>query len=280
MQAELQAEDCKFSNLCSSDWWNTATATDLRAELKAGADVMARGKSDETPLHWAAMSGNPAHIQALLYAGADISAQDEYDQTPWKLAQENKNLKDTKVLEMLHKATVVVADPNKISLKGICETPGMGTLQVIVAKGKIVFTKDQKSQESDFLIDPKTGFLTRKKTPGDQIDLETGWMLEDGNIKGKCTLVNSREFPIEAGSWGGKVRAGPGMKYKQIGLLREGEVVKIIEDTGIIMSGYPWFKILYRNGKMGYKYGGILCAYDEEIDGVYSTCQIDNRNTK
>ena len=29
--------------LCDRDWWNTATATSLQAELDAGADVIAAG---------------------------------------------------------------------------------------------------------------------------------------------------------------------------------------------------------------------------------------------
>ena len=53
----------------------------MQAELDGGADVMARDKYGDTPLHKAASSGNPANIKALLEAGADIKAQSKSGQT-------------------------------------------------------------------------------------------------------------------------------------------------------------------------------------------------------
>ena len=116
-------------NLCDRNWWKTATAADVQAELDAGADVMARNEYGKTPLHIAAQSGTPANIQALLAAGADVMARTEDGETPlhltarygrpaniqalidagadakaknkngktpWDFAQNNKDLKDTK----------------------------------------------------------------------------------------------------------------------------------------------------------------------------------------
>ena len=103
----------------------------VRALVTAGSDVMARAKHGLTPLHWAAVQGNPASIQilldadvnvnalyqdsstplhlavaspfigsgailALLNAGADAKSEDENGETPWDLAQENEKLKGTK----------------------------------------------------------------------------------------------------------------------------------------------------------------------------------------
>ena len=76
--------------LCDLLWWRTATEADVQAELDGGADVMARDKYGETPLHWAA--GSPANIQALLTAGADAKAKDKNCKRPWDLAQENDKL--------------------------------------------------------------------------------------------------------------------------------------------------------------------------------------------
>ncbi len=68
--------------LCDGEWWEKATTADLRAELKAGADVMARGKFDGTPLHWAALEGKSENIQVLIKAGADVMARDKDGETP------------------------------------------------------------------------------------------------------------------------------------------------------------------------------------------------------
>ena len=118
-------------NLCDYDWWKTATEANVQAELDGGADVMARDKFGQTPLHSAASRGTPANLQALLDAGADVMARDKYGftplhraahclpcwagviqvlfiagadakaknkngKTPWDLAQENEKLKGTK----------------------------------------------------------------------------------------------------------------------------------------------------------------------------------------
>ena len=79
--------------LCDKGWWESAAETDLKAELDAGAEVMARTKNGTTPLHRA---DTPANIQALLDAGADGKAKDKDGKSPWDLAQKNKKLEGTK----------------------------------------------------------------------------------------------------------------------------------------------------------------------------------------
>ncbi len=82
---------------------------------------------------------------------------------------------------------------------------------------------------------------------------------------------------IEAGSWGGKVRAGPGMEYQQIGSLQNGDRVQLLENTGVMMNGYPWYRISFFGGRLGYKWGGILCGYGNSIGGTFGICERDNR---
>ena len=85
------------SNLCDWDWWKTATTSDVKAKLDAGADVMARSDSGWTPLHWAAGFGvQSGVIESLLEAGADPKAKTNDGRTPWDLAKLNDALKDTK----------------------------------------------------------------------------------------------------------------------------------------------------------------------------------------
>ena len=73
-------------NLCKDEWWETATITDLKTELNAGVDIMARDSEGATPLHSASIYGSNEIIQTLLALGADISARNECDSTPLHFA--------------------------------------------------------------------------------------------------------------------------------------------------------------------------------------------------
>jgi Bacterial SH3 domain len=89
----------------------------------------------------------------------------------------------------------------------------------------------------------------------------------------------AEEFPQSAASWGGVVRDGPGRQYKQIGSLNENEPVTLVARTDVVENGYPWFKILYRDGKSGFKWGGILCSTGDERPDLFKTCQADAHQT-
>lgn len=73
-------------------------------------------------------------------------------------------------------------------------------------------------------------------------------------------------------SGGGTVRAGPGLQHLKIGSLREGEPVRLIERTGNMMNGYPWFQIEYQGGRRGFQWGGIICQTTQPIPGINSQC--------
>ena len=84
-------------NLCDWDWWKTATTSDVKAKLDAGADVMARHKFGSTPRHYTARYGEKSGvIEVLLEAGADPKAINDYGETPWDSAKGNDALKGTK----------------------------------------------------------------------------------------------------------------------------------------------------------------------------------------
>ena len=76
---------------CSA--WNSKTFSekamveDVARCIASGADLEARGKYGQSPLHWAAQQGKAASIKILLDAGADSNARDEFGSTPLHAAQ-------------------------------------------------------------------------------------------------------------------------------------------------------------------------------------------------
>ena len=79
--------------------------------------------------------------------------------------------------------------------------------------------------------------------------------------------------PIEAGSWGGIVRSGPSQGNARLASLREGERVQLLFNTGIMWNDYPWFLIRFRDGQLGFMWGGILCSRGAQVTGTYERCR-------
>eukprot|EP00854_Cymbomonas_tetramitiformis_P019831 gene19831-23717_t len=69
-------------------------ARSFEALVRAGADINAKNSSGQTPLHCAAASGDPAIVRILLQAGADIDARDSgpRNETPLHYAALSGNL--------------------------------------------------------------------------------------------------------------------------------------------------------------------------------------------
>ncbi len=79
------------------------------------------------------------------------------------------------------------------------------------------------------------------------------------------------DFPQNGQSYGGKVRSGPGIQYGQSGSLYQGDAILILSGTGVMMNGYEWFQIRYRNGQTGYHWGGLFCS-ERPYPGIYQVC--------
>ena len=72
--------DCADWN--TSDFFKTSAVSDVTRCLQAGADLEARDRRGETPLHRAAIAGNAEVVTVLLEAGADPNARSLICQTP------------------------------------------------------------------------------------------------------------------------------------------------------------------------------------------------------
>ncbi len=79
LSAAIHQSDCTDWNRW--DFFGTASAGDVRACLRAGADPEARSEGGRTPLHRATINGNADAIAALLEAGADPEVRNEGGRT-------------------------------------------------------------------------------------------------------------------------------------------------------------------------------------------------------
>lgn len=78
----------------------------VKTLLAAGADINARNKGGQTPLHRAALnSENPAVVRVLLDAGVNLNAKTNHGKTPFDLIPNDSPLKGTDVYWLLRDAT-------------------------------------------------------------------------------------------------------------------------------------------------------------------------------
>lgn len=74
-----------------------------------------------------------------------------------------------------------------------------------------------------------------------------------------------------AKSWGGIVRTGPGQQFNRVASLNEGEPITVLERSGAVFQGRPWFRISFR-GQVGYHWGGIICPIGRPVPGTWQVC--------
>lgn len=84
--------------------------------------------------------------------------------------------------------------------------------------------------------------------------------------------VKDLEGNLYGYSYGGRLRSAPDAQSAALGSLREGEAIRILENTGVWFDGYIWYRVLTRQGE-GYHWGGIFCAnIGESLEGVLARC--------
>lgn len=120
------------------------------------------------------------------------------------------------------------------------------------------------------------GYIFRAKGYVGTLEVESGSVTcrfagegeaDDGETDAAAEM---QSIDIAARSWGGKVRAGPGMAYDATTSLAEGDPVTVLVNTGVEMNGYEWFFIRLSDGSEGYQWGGILCTELPVVAGTFS----------
>jgi len=82
------------------------------------------------------------------------------------------------------------------------------------------------------------------------------------------------EFPVLAGSLGGRVRAQATISAAQIASTSDGQPITLTRRTNKMLDGYPWFAIRLGNGDQGYQWGGIICSNRKPIAGTKGACAV------
>jgi hypothetical protein len=73
-------------------------------------------------------------------------------------------------------------------------------------------------------------------------------------------------------SYGGVLRAGPGIGEHKLASVAEGERIRLLERTEVVTDDYRWYRVMTAHGE-GYQWGGIFCSDDPEaLPGVLTVC--------
>lgn len=78
-------------------------------------------------------------------------------------------------------------------------------------------------------------------------------------------------FGVSGFSYGGILREGPGVEFRRMGSLVEGEFIEVLDETGIWWDGYQWFRVSTPIGT-GFHWGGIFCTEGASVAGALDVC--------
>ena len=73
-------------------------------------------------------------------------------------------------------------------------------------------------------------------------------------------------------SFGGSLRARPGVDTGRVGSLAEGTPVLVVANSGVWWNGYYWFEVIAPDapgGETSFQWGGILCVEGDRVPGAF-----------
>ncbi|MCB1382304.1 MAG: SH3 domain-containing protein [Notoacmeibacter sp.] len=111
------------------------------------------------------------------------------------------------------------------------------------------------------------------QTPDDEFECEP-WERQSGAMQERAVVhmvAESGVLNAPGRSLGGKMRAGPGVDFPQVGSLTENLPVTIRRNSGVSFNGYDWFEVS-ANGRIGYQWGGIMCSEGQQLAGIFEQC--------
>ncbi|EAU40019.1 hypothetical protein FP2506_02220 [Fulvimarina pelagi HTCC2506] len=74
-------------------------------------------------------------------------------------------------------------------------------------------------------------------------------------------------------SYGGILRGGPETGARRLASLYDGQPIEILENTGVWMDGYEWYRVRTDENLIGFHWGGIFCQSGGLRDnGILSYC--------
>jgi ankyrin repeat protein len=133
---------------CNYKWWETATASDVQAELDAGTDVNTRSIFNGTPLHRAVIDGTAEMVQLLIAAGADVNTRNKYTETPLHSAVTDGT---AEMVQLLIAAGVDVNTRTDLGFTPLHLAAEYGTaekIQLLIAAGADVNTRTDHNTRS------------------------------------------------------------------------------------------------------------------------------------
>jgi hypothetical protein len=73
-------------------------------------------------------------------------------------------------------------------------------------------------------------------------------------------------------SYGGLLRAGPGMQHPKRASVAEGERIRVLEKSAETLEGYTWYRVMTSHGE-GFQWGGLFCTDGPDpLEGVLTVC--------
>lgn len=69
--------------------------------------------------------------------------------------------------------------------------------------------------------------------------------------------------------FGSIIREAPDAGSRKLDSIPEGEMIELVEETGVMFDGWQWIKIRYGEGQPGYVWGGTICSRDGDLPGVH-----------
>ena len=161
---------------------------------------------------------------------------------------------------------------------------GTFSLCVILLSGQVAFSMESASDEEcsnrvqkvcgDGSVAKCFEDDSKWKAVGGECEGAVQTLIENENDANGQGASQITAVGMDGIAYGGKLRKGPGMDTPKTASIIRGDKISILEDSGVWMDQYKWFKVKTPRGT-GYLWGGIFCIPGNELpEGVLDNCQL------